>query len=56
MFFEGLDEVVSVFCSSVLNTKVVDNKGENDRAPAVSEEAGCVGGWVIPIDSKTFGE
>jgi hypothetical protein len=44
--------VLSVLATNVLDTDIINHKGETHRAGDRSEETGGVGGWDVLMDSK----
>jgi hypothetical protein len=44
--------VLSVFATNILDTQIIDHKGETHRAGDMSEETRGVGSWDVPMSSK----
>ena len=49
MQLKGLEEVVGMLASGVLNAEIVDNEDERYRAPVVAPETRCGGTLIVSV-------
>ena len=48
-FLDGVDQVVSVLTSNVLDAKIVDDKSKLNWTPIMGPHAGCVAALVVAV-------
>ena len=54
VFFEAINEVISVGLADNFDAEVVNNKVENGGAGDVTEKTGRVAGWNVSVVCKVF--
>ena len=48
-FLDGVDQMISVLTSDVLDAKIVDDKSKANWSPVVGPKAGCVAALVVAV-------